>query len=207
MPFCCRGVSALRWVTDKRTSLELGHVPRLALTQHTGQCVTIRGTSSGFLCMFHNTSVFARTFDERRFQVFFCPVARSTVFGPMQDSQLHCSLWDGVSSVPSSSARMISSGGKVPCGFALSAAPRVGVSTLRGMERQHTHQVYFERLLFGEAGQLLRVERHGSRRSTPSCLLAASFWSRRASLVLLSLLVFPRPVFLWPLSPLIQFLA
>ena len=87
------------------------------------------------------------------------------ILSKMQDSQLRCSLGDGVSSVPSSSAGMITSGGKVPYGFALSAGPRVGVSTPRGLEGQQTHKVYFERLLFGEAGQLLRVEGLGSRRS------------------------------------------
>ena len=81
MSFRWRGVSALSWV-DKRQALSSDMYLGMALPQHTGQCVTIRGTSSGFLCMFHNTSVFARTFDERRFQVFFCPVARSTVLGP-----------------------------------------------------------------------------------------------------------------------------
>ena len=66
---------------------------------------------------------------------------------------------------------------------------------------QHTHQVYVERLLFGEAWFSTLYS------YSPFCPLAGSFWSRRASLVLLSLLVFPRPVFLWPLFPLIQFLA
>ena len=126
MPFRWRGVSALSWVTDKRTSLKLGHVPRLALFQHTGQRVTIRWTSSGFLSMFHNTSVSTRTLGERRFQnLFFAqtlgPRFWARILSKMQDSQLHCSLRDGVSSVPCSSAGMITSGGKVPCG--LSAAP------------------------------------------------------------------------------------
>ena len=45
------------------------------------------------------------------------------ILSKMQGSQLHCSLRDVVSYVPSSSAGVISSGGKVPHGFGLSAAP------------------------------------------------------------------------------------
>ena len=63
-----RGVSALSWFPDDRTSLELGHVPRLALFH---QCVTIRWTSPGYLCMFYNTSVFERTCNKRGFKSFF----------------------------------------------------------------------------------------------------------------------------------------
>ena len=50
---------------------------------------------------------------------------------------------------------MISSGGKGSLRLRTVCCPRVGVGTLRGVEMQHTHQVYFES---GEAGQLLRVK-------------------------------------------------
>ena len=81
--------------TDKRTSLGLGHVPRLALLQHSGQRVTIRGSSSGFLRMLHNTSVSTRTCGEKRFQILACPDARSTVLGPhpQQEARLSTSLF------------------------------------------------------------------------------------------------------------------
>ena len=156
-PFRWRGVSALSWVPDKRTSLEFGHVPRLALPQHTGLCVVVRWTSSGVLSMFHNTFVFARPCRKNAVSNLFLPRRSVNGFGPaslaskMQDSQRHCSLGDGVSSVPRSSADMMSSGGKVPYGFALSAAPE-SASALYDAWKCNT--VYFERLLFGEAGQL-----------------------------------------------------
>ena len=120
-----RGVSALSCFPDESTSLELGHVPRLALFHHTQQCVTIRWTSPGFLCMFYNTSVFERTCNERRFQILLCPIARfwARNLNKVQESQLSCSLRDGASSVPSISAGIISSGGNSVYGFALSCAP------------------------------------------------------------------------------------
>ena len=80
-------------------------------------------------------------------------------------SQLHAPLWDGAYSGQSSSAGSTYAGAKVPCGFALSAAPESAASALRGMERRHTHQGYSEGLLFCETGQFLRVTGIGSRRS------------------------------------------
>ena len=82
MPFRWRGVSALSWVTDKHTSLELGHVPRLALPQHTGQYAAIRGTSSGFLSMFHNTSVFCEDFQRKEVSDPSLPSRSFHGFGP-----------------------------------------------------------------------------------------------------------------------------
>ena len=67
------------------------------------------------------------------------------------------------------------------------------------MERQHTQLVYFERLLFGEAGQLLRVKLFDSR---PSVLILPFVpW-----LVPSLHLGVPRPVFLRLLFPLFLFL-
>ena len=129
MPFRWRGVSALSWVTDKRTGLELGHVPRLALPQHIGQYVTTRGASSGFLCMFPQHICLCEDFrrkgvSKKFFAQSLGPWFWARILSKMQNSQLHCSLIrDGVSSLPSSSAGMMSSCVKVPCGFALSAAP------------------------------------------------------------------------------------
>ena len=89
--------------------------------------LTIRGTSSGFLSMFHNTSVFARPGRRSGFKSFkvqsLGPQFWARILSKMQDSQLHVSLRHEVSSVPNSSGVMMSSGRKVPYGFALSAAP------------------------------------------------------------------------------------
>ena len=44
MPFRWRGVSALSWIADERTSLELGHVPRLAVfSTHSAVCYNTLG--------------------------------------------------------------------------------------------------------------------------------------------------------------------
>ena len=79
--------------------------------------------------------------------------------------------------------------------------PRVGVSGLRGMERQHTHQVSLERL--PQRGLTASLSREAwfaiQYFCSPFYLLAAGFWNRRVSLLLMSLLVVPRPVFLRPL--------
>ena len=127
MPFRWRGVSALSWFPDERTSLELGHVPRLALfithnsvLQNVGPlpatcaCSTIHPSLRGLATKGGFKSFFARSLGPRFW---------ARILNKIQDSQLPCSLRDGASSVPSSSAGTISSDGNSVYGFALSAAP------------------------------------------------------------------------------------
>ena len=108
------------------------------------------------------------------------------ILNKIQDSQLPFSLRDGASSVPSSSAGIISSGGNSVYGFALTAAPESVSALLRSLEKQHACKDVTSRFLSIQTRQFLRVlfslpspackfleSRRAARCPWPSCYVFA----------------------------------
>ena len=123
----------------------------------------------------------------------------------MQDSQLHCSLRDGLSSVPSSSAGMISSGGEVPHGFALSAASESVSAVCEAWKGDILRDYSSARLdSFLESRGLARTTVFLFSLSSPGCrFLESSLFP----VTLVASFFFLVPCFFGPVFPLFLFVA